>query len=83
MIAIRLRRMGTKNRLKWKIVVADSRISRDSRLLEELGSYNPRVSPSEVRLRMDRYEAWIRRGARPSRTVAAIARRERKSGAPH
>ena len=83
MIAIRLRRMGTKNRLKWKIVVADSRTSRDSRLLEEIGSYNPMVNPPEVKVRRDRYEEWVRKGARPSRTVAAIVRRERRSGAPH
>jgi len=73
--------MGTKNRLKWKIVVADSRISRDSRLLEELGSYNPRVNPSEVKLCRDRYDEWVRKGARPSRTVAALARRQGRAGA--
>lgn len=82
MIAIRLRRMGTKNRLKWKIVVADSRLSRDGRLLEELGFYNPMTNPPEIKLRRDRYEEWVKKGARPSRTVASIVRRERKSGAP-
>ena len=84
MIAIRLKEMGTKNRQKWRIVVADSRVSRSGKLIDELGSYNPLVDPPAVVLKRERYDAWLKKGAKPSRTVAAIVAgmgREKKTGA--
>lgn len=83
MIAIRLKRMGTKNRLKWRITVSDSRTSRDSSLIEELGFYNPMKNPPEVKIRRDRYEAWIQKGAQPSATVRALMAQEKRSSASH
>jgi small subunit ribosomal protein S16 len=72
MIAIRLKEMGTKNRQMWRIVVAESHVARNGRLIDELGSYNPLVEPPAVVLKRERYDAWIKKGAKPSRTVAAI-----------
>jgi small subunit ribosomal protein S16 len=47
-------------------------------LIDELGSYNPLVEPPAVVLKRERYDAWIKKGAKPSRTVAAIVAKMEK-----
>ena len=79
MIAIRLKKMGTKSRKLWRVVVADSRVSGSGSLIEEIGFYNPVVNPPDIRIQMDRYSEWIRKGAKPSPTVASLVRQGKKS----
>jgi uncharacterized protein len=45
MLAIRLRRTGSKKRPFFRVVVTDSRTARDSSFVEVLGYYNPRTKP--------------------------------------
>ena len=45
MVKIRLRRMGAKKAPYYRVVVADSRYPRDGRFIEEIGTYDPTVSP--------------------------------------
>jgi len=73
MVRIRLKRTGTRNRSCFRVVVMDQRSTRDGRSIEEIGFYDP--LNNEERLKMDRYEHWLGRGAQPSKTVADIARR--------
>jgi small subunit ribosomal protein S16 len=75
MLAIRMRRMGSKKRPFFRIVVTESRTSRDSRFLEVLGHYNPRTRPETVRLDHERIAYWIKNGARPSDTVRTLVDR--------
>ena len=49
MLAIRLRRTGSKKRPFYRVVVTDSRTARDSSFVEVLGFYNPRTSPGDGR----------------------------------
>ena len=49
-VKIRLRRMGAKKAPFYRIVVADSRYPRDGRFIEEIGTYNPVVSPVEIKV---------------------------------
>ena len=77
MVAIRLKMTGTKNHKKWRIVVLDSRSSRDSRFIEELGYYDPGTNPATLKIKKERYEAWIKKGARPSQTVANALKKEK------
>ena len=78
MIAIRLKMIGTKNSKKWKLVVTESHAPRNGRLLEEIGFYNPQVNPPEVRVKLDRYESWVKRGAKPSDTVRGLVQKIKK-----
>lgn len=78
MVKIRLRRMGAKKKPFYRIVVADSRYPRDGRFIEELGTYNPVTTPAEVKVDVDRVQAWIKTGAQPTETVKALLK---KSGA--
>ncbi|WP_205480586.1 30S ribosomal protein S16 [Sphingomonas arenae] len=72
-VAIRLARGGSKKRPYYRIVVADSRNSRDGRFIEKVGTYNPLLakdSPERVKLDSDRIQHWLGVGAQPSDRVA-------------
>ena len=75
MVKIRLRRMGAKKAPFYRIVVADSRYPRDGRFIEEIGFYNPTVDPSELKVDVDRAQAWIKTGAQPTETVRALLKK--------
>jgi small subunit ribosomal protein S16 len=75
MLAIRLRRTGSKKRPFYRVVVADSRTARDSRFVEVLGFYNPRTNPETLNLKLDRLEHWLKAGAQPSDTVRTLVDR--------
>ena len=68
MVKIRLRRMGAKKAPFYRIVVADSRYPRDGRFIEEIGTYNPTVTPSALTVDVERAQAWIKTGAEPTET---------------
>jgi len=75
MVAIRLRRAGSKKRPFFRVVVTDSRAARDSRFVEILGHYNPRSKPAVVHVDKDRVNYWIKKGARPSDSVRTLIAR--------
>jgi len=75
MLAIRLRRMGSKKRAYFRVVVIDSRTARDSSFVEVLGHYNPRTKPESLDINRERLEHWIRSGARPSDSVRTLVAR--------
>ncbi len=81
MNVIRLKKVGTKNLKKWRVIVTDRTAPRNGRLLEELGSYNSLVNPPEIRIRLDQYETWVKNGAKPSATVANLVKEQKKSKA--
>ena len=75
MVKIRLRRMGAKKAPFYRIVVADSRYPRDGRFIEEIGTYNPVVNPAELKVDVDRAQAWIKTGAQPTETVRDLLKK--------
>jgi small subunit ribosomal protein S16 len=75
MLAIRLRRTGSKKRSFFRVVVTDSRSARDSSFVEVLGHYNPRTKPESLDLKRDRLDYWIKAGARPSDSVRTLVAR--------
>ncbi len=76
-VKIRLARTGRKKVACYRIVAADSRMTRDGRFLENLGTYNPQVEPKEFTLKTDRVAYWIKRGAEPTETVANLLKQDR------
>ena len=80
MVRIRLLRGGAKKRPFYRVIAIDERAKRDGRALEFLGTYNPITKPPQIRLEMDRIEAWKSRGAQLSTAVAELIRRSRKLG---
>jgi small subunit ribosomal protein S16 len=75
MVAIRLRRAGSKKRPFFRVVVTDSRAARDSSFVEILGHYNPRSRPAVVQIDKERVSYWIGRGAQPSDSVRTLIAR--------
>ena len=72
---IRLARGGSKKRPFYRIVAADSRMPRDGRFIEKLGTYNPLLpTDSEERMKMDmeRIQYWLGQGAQPTDRIARM-----------
>ncbi len=84
---IRLARGGSKKRPFYRVVAADSRMPRDGRFIEKLGTYNPLLpkdSEDRVKLNMERVQYWLDQGAQPTDRVSrfleaagTIAKKER------
>ncbi|MBY5973945.1 30S ribosomal protein S16 [Pseudooceanicola marinus] len=70
---IRLARGGSKKRPHYSVVAADSRMPRDGRFIEKLGTYNPLLpkdSEDRVKLNMERVQYWLDHGAQPTDRVS-------------
>ncbi|WP_135448322.1 MULTISPECIES: 30S ribosomal protein S16 [Tabrizicola] len=92
---IRLARGGSKKRPFYSIVAADSRMPRDGRFIEKLGTYNPLLAKDDekrVVMNMDRVQHWLSQGAQPTDRIARFleaagalpkkARNNPKAGVP-
>ena len=79
MVKIRLARHGSKKRPYYRIVVADSRFSRDGRYIERIGAFNPCARGLEQRLEIDhdRMAHWVKQGAQPTLRVAELAKKDK------
>jgi small subunit ribosomal protein S16 len=78
-VAIRFSRQGKKKSPFYRIVAADKRKARDGKFIELLGTYHP--IEKVLKLDTERYEKWIKVGAQPSGTLAAIIRRTKRAAA--
>ncbi|MBP6627953.1 MAG: 30S ribosomal protein S16 [Kofleriaceae bacterium] len=72
-VAIRFARQGKKKAPFYRIVAANKIKARDGKFIELLGTYDPRTKA--LKLDQERYEKWLKTGAKPSGTLAAIVRR--------
>jgi small subunit ribosomal protein S16 len=86
---IRLARGGSKKRPFYRIVASDSRMPRDGRYIEKLGTYNPLLpkdSEDRVQMDMERVQYWLGEGAQPTDRVSrfleaagVVAKKERSN----
>ncbi len=74
-LTIRLRRVGRKNQPSYRIVVADSRKSSAGTIVEMIGHYQPRAKGSQYDIDVEKAQAWLKKGATPSETVASLMRK--------
>lgn len=75
-IKIRLKRMGAKKKPFYRVVVADSRMPRDGRFIEEIGYYNPLTDPIEVKINEEKASDWLKKGAIPTDTVRYLFKQQ-------
>jgi len=75
-LRIRLTRLGAKKRPFYRIVVIDSRKSRDGEYLDLIGNYDPLKDPAEIRINTEKAISWMQKGAKPSDTVKQIFSRQ-------
>lgn len=71
-VKIRLKRMGQKKAPFYRIVVADSRSPRDGRFIEEIGTYDPNLEPSAIKVDEETAKKWLNNGAQPTEVVGKI-----------
>ena len=71
-VKIRLRRMGQKKAPLYRVVVSDSRSPRDGKFIEEIGTYDPNVEPSAIKIDAEAAKKWLNNGAQPTETVAKL-----------
>lgn len=72
MLKIRLARIGKKKQPAYKIVVAEHSNAAKKKYTESVGSFNPSVTPSELKVDAERVDYWISKGAQPTERVAKL-----------
>ena len=71
-VKMRLTRMGDKKAPFYRIVVADSRVARDAKYIDLIGTYNPVANPEEVKINVEKAQQWIKNGATPTETAKTL-----------
>ena len=81
-VKIRMKKMGRTHRPYFRICAMDSRVPRDGRVIEELGTYDPMVKETDARvtLKADRVDYWLSVGAQPSEKVKVLIKKYGTNG---
>ena len=77
---IKLRREGAKKKPSYKIVVIDSRKPRDGRFIKMLGYYQPTNEPYVLKVDKEESIKWIKQGAKMTRTVESLFKKNKILG---
>lgn len=81
-LKIRLSRRGSNKNPYYRVVVQASEKPRDGRFVEIVGTYDPRKESDKEKLtlKMDRYDYWYQKGARPTKTVYDLVKTVKGGG---
>lgn len=79
-VRIRLSRIGKKKVPFYKIVVMDSRKSRDGQALDTIGTYDG-LAGKVVNFNTEKYNTWIKCGAQVLDSVKKIQKKHAKFSA--
>ena len=81
-VAIRMKRIGRKNRAYYRICATDKRSPRDGRVIEVIGTYDPSIPDTDARCALDgaRLQHWLSVGAQPSPTVRVLIKKYGPAG---
>jgi small subunit ribosomal protein S16 len=77
-LKIRLSRIGTKHKPVFRVVVAEERSRRDGDAVEILGTYTPEAKGNPLKINLERADYWYGKGARPTDTMHALIKKERR-----
>jgi len=79
MLKIRLGRPGksVKGRTHYKIVVTEAKSARESSFSAQVGHYDP--ARKLLKIDIPEYETWIKKGAKPTETVASLFKKYKKT----
>ncbi len=81
MLKIKLARFGKKGQPHYRIVVNEARTKRDGKYIALLGQYAPAQTPKILKINVEEYNNWLKKGAKPTDTVASLFKRF-ESGKP-
>ena len=71
-VSMRLMRFGGKKSPYYRIVVSDCRSPRDGRFIDQIGTYDPKKDPVEIRFKEEKAIQWLKKGAKPTPTVRQL-----------
>ena len=74
-VKIRLTRLGDKKSPFYRVVVGDSRVARDGKYIEQIGTYNPLTNPAEIKINNELAKKWLSQGAQPTETARTLLQR--------
>ena len=69
MLVIRLQRIGRKNQPYYRIVIQEKDWAPSSKVIENVGTYNPHKDKEGIELKEERIKYWLSQGAQPSATI--------------
>ena len=78
MLKIKLDRIGKKGQPQYHVVVVEDKTNSGTRPVDQIGYYNPLTANKEFRLDVKAFDSWVAKGARPTDTVASLAKRNSK-----
>jgi small subunit ribosomal protein S16 len=71
-VTMRLMRFGAKKKPFYRIVISDRRSPRDGAFIEQVGTYDPKKNPAEVKIKEEKAIQWLKKGAQPTQTVRQL-----------
>ena len=75
-VRIRLQRIGRPKRPYYRVVAIDQRAKRNGKPIEILGQYDPALTENKISIKQDRYDYWVKIGAKPSDTVSVLMKKK-------
>lgn len=78
-LKIKLSRVGTTHTPAYRIIVKEGRSRRDGAAVEQLGTYQPRVSDTPLKINLERIDYWLGKGALPTDTMRGLINRARRA----
>lgn len=72
MVKIRLTRLGTKGQPYYRLVVTEASKPRGGKVVDTLGTYDPTVKPTAIKVDEEKALEWMLKGAQPTETAAII-----------
>ncbi len=79
MLKIKLSRLGKRGQPYYRIIVAEAKSKRDGKYVDLIGSYNPMVTPKEIKIDAVKYQDWMKKGAQPTETVKSLFRKQNQA----
>ncbi len=76
-VALRLMRMGKKHKPYYRIIAIDKRKKRDTRYIENVGSYNPLIDGGNITLDRPRFDYWNSKGAQISEGLSRLLKNKK------
>ena len=80
-LKIRLTKVGSVHQPLYRVVVAEARSRRDGDAVENLGTYAPKTKGNPIKLKLDRVDYWLSKGALPTNTMHSMIKKARRAAA--
>ena len=80
-LKIRLTKVGSVHQPLYRVVVAEARSRRDGDAVENLGTYTPKTKGNPIKLKLDRVDYWLSKGALPTNTMHSMIKKARRAAA--